>query len=92
MVAFAVYPWLRFGIGILTGCWIGTALGIGMTLIFAGRRIKDLEQANAVLRTKLRVRDKARATGTGGGGPVLIVPQNVHRPASVPLGRVASGR
>lgn len=92
MVAIALYPWLRFGFGILTGCWIGVALGVGMAVILAGRRIKDLEEANALLRTKLRVRDKARQSGTGGSGPILIVPPNVHRPASAPLGRVASGR
>jgi hypothetical protein len=92
MVAFAVYPWLRFGFGVLTGCWIGTALGIGITLILAGRRIKELEQANSILRTKLRVRDRSRPSGPGGSGPILIVPPNVNRPASAPFGRVASGR
>jgi hypothetical protein len=92
MVAFALYPWLRFSLGILTGCWLGVVLGFGLALFLAGRRLQDLEQANTMLRTKLRVREKSRQSGSGGSGPILVVPPNVNRPASAPLGRVASGR
>lgn len=93
MVAIAIYPWLRFGLGVLTGCWIGGAAGLGIALILAGRRIMQLEQANTMLRAKLRVRDKSRQSDDGGGsGPILVVPPNINRPASAPLGRVVAGR
>jgi hypothetical protein len=92
MFAFAIDPWLRFGLGVLTGCWIGGVVGLGVALILAGRRLRQLELANTMLRAKLRVRDKSRQAGEGGGGPILVVPQGVNRPASAPLGRVASSR
>jgi hypothetical protein len=92
MLGFAFYPWLRFGIGVLAGCWIGAAVGLGITLILVGRRIQQLEEANLMLRAKLRARDKARPSGTGGGGPVLVVPPGMNRPASSPLIRAAAGR
>jgi hypothetical protein len=91
MVALSLYPWLRFGFGILAGCWIGVALGFGIAAFLTGRRIQDLEEVNIMLRAKLRVRDKARQPGTG-GGPVLVVPPAVNRRASAPVGRVAGGR
>jgi hypothetical protein len=92
MLAFVFYPWWRFGLGVLTGCWIGVAIGLGITLILAGRRIQQLEEANIMLRAKLRVRDKSRVSGSGGGGPILVVPPGMNRPASEPLTRAAAGR
>jgi hypothetical protein len=92
MLAFTLYPWLRFGLGILTGCWIGAAVGLGFALILAGRRIQQLEEANLMLRAKLRAREKTRQSGPGGVGPVLVVPPGVNRPASAPLGRAVAGR
>ena len=84
MALFDVHPWLRFGVGLLAGCWIGAAIGMGIALIFAGRRLKQLETANVLLRFKLRARERQRRTGTGAPGPVLVVPPGVNRAASAP--------
>jgi hypothetical protein len=92
MAAIAFYPWLRFAFGLLAGCWIGAAAGLGITLMLAGRRIQQLEEANLMLRAKLRAREKTRQPESGGAGPVLVLPSAVRRPASAPIGRVASGR
>ncbi|HTW48551.1 MAG TPA: hypothetical protein VMD92_11410 [Acidobacteriaceae bacterium] len=92
MLALGFYPWLRFGLGILAGCWIGSAVGLGIALMLAGRRIQQLEEINLMLRAKLRARDKERQSGPAGVGPVLVFPPGVNRPASSPLGRVAGGR
>jgi hypothetical protein len=92
MVALAVDPWLRFGFGVLTGCWIGAAIGFAITLMLAGRRVQELQAANSMLQTKLRARDKSRPPGSGGTGPVLVVPTGIQHPASAPLSRAAAGR
>jgi hypothetical protein len=92
MFAFAFYPWLRFGLGLLAACWIGAAVGLCITLMLAGHRIQQLEEANLMLRAKLRARDKTQQSGSGGSGPVLVVPPAVNRTASAPIGRVAAGR
>lgn len=84
MALFDVHPWLRFGIGLLLGCWTGAAIGMAIALLLAGRRIKQLETANMLLRVKLRTRERQRGTGTGGPGPVLVIPPGAHRPASAP--------
>jgi hypothetical protein len=67
-------------------------VGLGAAFLLAGRRVLDLERANTMLRAKLRVRDKSRQSDEGGGGPILVVPPRVSRPASAPWGRAASGR
>jgi hypothetical protein len=92
MSAFAFYPWLRFGFGLLTGIWVGVAGGFGIALVLAGRRIQLLQEANLMLRAKLRARDRSRPSGNGGAGPILVVPPGASRPASAPLRRAASGR
>jgi hypothetical protein len=92
MVAFVFYPWLRFGIGLLAGCWIGAGAGLGITLMLAGRRIQQLEEANLMLRAKLRAREKTRQPESGAAGPVLVLSSVARRPASAPIGRVAAGR
>lgn len=84
MALFDVHPWLRFGVGLLAGCWIGAAAGMAIALVLAGRRLRQLETANMLLRLKLRARERQRRTGTQGPGPVLVMPPGVHRPASAP--------
>jgi hypothetical protein len=93
MYASAFYPWLRFDLGILLGCWIGAAVGLSITLILAARRVHLLEEANAMLRARLSAREKARKPeGSGGMGTVLVMPRSAQRAASAPVGRAASGR
>jgi hypothetical protein len=92
MLAFAFYSWLQIGIGILAGCWLGAAVGLGVAVILASRRISELEEANSMLLAKLRVREKSRPLGLGESGPILMMRPNVNRPASAPLGRAANGR
>jgi hypothetical protein len=92
MSAFAFYPWLRFGFGLLAGIWVGVAAGLGIALVLAARRINELQEANLMLRAKLRARDRTRQSGSGGAGPVLIVPPGMNRPASAPLSRAAGMR
>jgi hypothetical protein len=85
MALFDVHPWLRLGVGLILGCWIGAAIGMAIALMLASRRIKQLETANMLLRIKVRDREKPRRTGTS--GPRLVVPPRVSRPP----GRAASG-
>lgn len=82
--------WVRFGTGLIAGWWIGAAIGLAIALLLAGRRIKQLETANALLRLKLRAREKPRHTATWSTGPVLIVPPGAGRTESPPR-RAASG-
>ena len=91
MALFDVHPWLRFVTGLIAGCWGGAIIGGAIAILFASRRIRQLETTNMLLRVKLRAREKPRSTGTGGGGPVLVVPpRETNRPASAPIMRVAS--
>jgi hypothetical protein len=83
---------VRFATGLIAGCWLGAIIGGAVALLFASRRIRQLETANMLLRVKLRSREKPRRTSTGGGGPVLVVPpRETNRPASAPFARFASG-
>lgn len=88
-----MYPWVRFLTGLIAGCWIGAAIGCAITLLVAGKRLRQLESANLLLRVKLRSREKPTRTGTAsGGGPVLVIPpRETNRPASAPITRIASG-
>lgn len=91
MAFFDAHPWVRFVTGLITGCWIGVAIGCAVTLLLAGRRLSQLETANLLLRVKLKAREKPRRTGTTGAGPVLVVPkETAGRTSSVPVGRVAN--
>lgn len=89
-MTFDVHPWLHFGFGLLAGCWIGVVIGCGLTLLLASRRMRQLQTANALLRVKLRAREKPARTGTG---PLLVVPATgTQRSSGAPLGRVAGAR
>jgi hypothetical protein len=94
MVIVNAHPWLRFVAGLIAGCWVGVLIGCGVALLFAGRRLRQLETANLLLRVKLRAQEKARRPAASRAGPLLVVPPGkASRPASSPPGRVAnSGR
>lgn len=92
MALFDAHAWMRFATGLISGCWIGAIIGGAVALLFASRRIRQLETINMLLRVKLRSREQSRRTGTGGNGPVLVVPpRETNRPASAPMTRFASG-
>ncbi|MGC2639124.1 MAG: hypothetical protein WA294_18200 [Acidobacteriaceae bacterium] len=84
MALLVLHSWIRFGVGLLAGCWIGVVAGIAIAILLASRRIQDLESANLLLQMKLQVREKARRTGTEAAGPTLVPPGDVNRPASAP--------
>lgn len=85
-----LHAWLRFATGLMVGCWIGVAIGFALALFFAGRRIRQLETANLLLRVKIRARERAQARRAGAPGPVLVATPSgtVSRPAG---SRFASG-
>jgi len=86
------HAWFRFATGLIAGCWLGAILGGSVALLFAARRIRQLETANLLLRVKLRSRDRRPQRAGAGGGPVLVLPpRETNRPASAPMPRVASG-
>lgn len=88
-----MHPWVRFLTGLISGCWIGVFIGCAITLVIAGKRVRQLQNANLVLRVKLRAREKPKPTGTAGARPVLVAPpRETNRPASAPMARFASGR
>jgi hypothetical protein len=89
-MSFAVHPWLRLDVGLVLGCWIGVLIGCGLTLVFAGRRLRQLQTANLSLRLKLRSKEK---TFRRGSAPTLVVPAPARaRSPIAPLGHAAGGR
>ena len=88
-----MHPWVRFLTGLISGCWLGVFIGCAITLVMAGKRLRQLETANLVLRVNLRSREEPRRNGTtGGAGPMLLgPPRETIRPASAPVLRFASG-
>jgi hypothetical protein len=90
MALAVVHPWAPFFAGLLTGCWIGAAVACAGVLLLVGRRVRQLESINLVLRNRLKARGKPQRTGTGGGGPTLVmpVPKSGGRTESA-LGRLA---
>jgi len=93
MAMFVIYPWVRFLAGMLTGCWIGAAIATAGVLLLMGRRVRQLESINLLLRTKLKARAKSRSAGSGtgsGGGHMLVMPlPAAHSIAEKPATRVA---
>lgn len=74
MAMLELHPWVRFFAGILTGCWIGATIACAGVLLLVGRKVRQLENINLVLRTKLKARETPLRTGTGGSGPTLVMP------------------
>jgi hypothetical protein len=83
-----LYPWLRLDVGFFLGCWFGVLVGCGLTILLAGRRFRQLQTANVVLRLKLRIQEKTLPRRSG---PVVIVPA-ARGPVGAPLVRVADRR
>lgn len=84
------HPWAPFTSGMLVGCWVGAAIGCAITMLLAGRRLRQLQSANLLLRAKLRAREKTKARGAT---PVLVMPPiDSRRAESASAGRVASSR
>jgi hypothetical protein len=77
MALFEVHSWGGFATGLLTGCWIGVVVGCAATLLLIGKRVRQLETINLLLRSKLKVLERPRKTGAI--GPALVMP----RPGSV---------
>lgn len=94
MALLEIHPWVRFFTGLFAGCWIGALIACAGVLLLMGRRVRQLESINLLLRTKLRARSRAQkaatGTGTGGGSPMLVMPlPGVHRKPDKPATRTA---
>ncbi len=87
MALFVVHAWAPFVSGMFVGCWIGATVGCAGILLVVGRRMRQLETINQLLRNKLKGREKPQRTGTGGPGPTLVMPTPSQ--AERALGRVA---
>jgi hypothetical protein len=90
MALLVVHAWAPFVTGMLAGCWIGAVIGCAGVLLVVGRRVRQLETINLLLRTKLKARQKPQGTGTGGGGPTLVMPlPRAARETATPIRRIA---
>ena len=90
MTLFVVHPWAQFFAGVITGCWIGAIVAGAGLLLLVGRRVRQLESVNLLLRMKLKARPKPQRTGTGGPGPTLVMPTPIGtRKAEAPATRIA---
>lgn len=74
MTLFVVHPWAQFFAGVITGCWIGAIIACAGLLLLVGRRVRQLESLNQLLRTKLKARIRPQRAGTGTRGPTLVMP------------------
>jgi hypothetical protein len=80
MALLLVRPWAEFFAGVLTGCWIGAGIACAGVLLLVGRRVRQLEGINLLLRTKLKASFKPQQLETAGPGPALVVPLPIsHR-------------
>jgi hypothetical protein len=90
MTLFVVHPWAQFFAGVITGCWIGAIIACAGLLLLVGRRVRQLESINQLLRTKLKVRIRPQRTGTGKHGPTLVMPMpGAARKVEVPPQKIA---
>jgi hypothetical protein len=72
MALLVVHPWAQFFAGMLIGCWAGAAIACAGLLLFVGRRVRQLESMNVILRRKLKVRASTRRSAML--GPTLMMP------------------
>lgn len=92
MAPFAVHPWSWFFVGLLLGSWSGATIGSVGVLLLAGRRMKQLETINQLLRGKLRTHaNRYRPVGRPVLTPVLRPFRAVTETAAIPIDRIASG-
>jgi len=90
MALLVVHPWAQFFAGILIGCWVGAAIACGGLLLLVGRKVRQLESINLILRTKLKARSWARRTAAAAGSPLLVMPRSgALRNAEPPMPRIA---
>lgn len=91
MAPFDMHPWARFFAGMLAGSWIGAAVACGGVLLLIGRRVRQLEDVNLLLRTKLKARTRALRAPRAGLGPTLVMPlPDSHRSSEKPASRVVN--
>ncbi len=74
MATLVVHPWAQLLTGMLIGCWIGAIIATAGILLFVGKRVRQLEAVNLLLRTRLKARTKPLRTGTGASGSMLVMP------------------
>jgi hypothetical protein len=91
MALFVLHAWIRFDVGLMAGVWIGAFIGMAVAILLVGRRMRQLEAVNALLRMKLQSQEKGRRMAAAGGGPSLVPPVSGHRPANSSL-RAVGGR
>jgi hypothetical protein len=86
---FDVHPWARFIAGMLIGCWAGAVVACAGVLLLVGRRVRQLETTNLLLRTRLKARavPLKQHTGIPGSHPVLVMPMPGKADSS--MGRIA---
>jgi hypothetical protein len=89
MTLFVVHPWAQFFAGVVTGCWIGALIACAGLLLLVGRRVRQLESVNLLLRMKLKSRGVPQRTGTGGPGPTLVMPLPSAARTTERVGRIA---
>ena len=91
MTLFVVHPWAQFFAGVVTGCWIGAVIACAGLLLLVGRRVRQLEAVNLLLRMKLKARGLPQRTARAAGpGPTLVMPlPGTARTGEQRLGRIA---
>ncbi|MGA7525105.1 MAG: hypothetical protein WBW84_21840 [Acidobacteriaceae bacterium] len=92
MAPLAAFPWAWLLIGLLVGSWIGATIGSAAVLMLAGRRMRQLETVNDLLRAKIRgYTQRSRLATNRGLVPVLRPFRAVTETATLSPGRFASG-
>jgi hypothetical protein len=90
MALLVVHPWAQFFAGMLIGCWMGAAVACAGLLLFIGRKVRQLESINSILRKKLKARASPLPVSTAETARMLVMtrPDSVPRMDS-PLARIA---
>lgn len=92
MALFDVHPWAEIVAGTLIGCWAGAAIACAGVLLLVGRRVRQLEAINLLLRTRLKASlgtlQGRSAAGRSASMLVMPMPGAAHKSES-PLGRIA---
>jgi hypothetical protein len=90
MTLFVVHPWAQFFAGVITGCWIGAVIACAGLLLLVGKRVRQLESINQLLRMKLKARLRPLRSRTGTHGPALVMPiSGAARRPDAPPERIA---
>jgi hypothetical protein len=85
-----LYSWAHFLAGVVAGCWIGVIVGCGVALLLAGRRVRQLEAANLLLRVQLHARREQQPGGLRAIGHGLALPRSGgSRKADARMSRIA---